>query len=258
MSYMDQLTCKRKKCAGELIVPLKIVQKGSGAVIVGRCPRCHESYKVLLNLNDKDKWSPTVAEAFFRCDVCGTDNSDNWEYAGSGFGGSAWGYHPYWYWQNRQERLKIAIKCKNCGKKRAKSVTSDLWADISKAIEAPPEKPVAALKCPHCGADITPDTKACPSCKKEIKCSACGSPIAPNARFCSSCGDKVELVEVPASPDEKANICPTCQEAFNEGSIFCSVCGQELHCDKCGSRIAEGAIFCTNCGDAVTKGDLSE
>ena len=199
MSYLDKLTCKNSKCSGQTIVPIKLIQKGSGIVMVGRCPNCHNSMKLLLPLGSaKDQWLSIIGEKFFCCDVCGADNQNNWEYAGSGV--NMW--HPYWYWNNMQERLKIKFKCPNCGKKRAKVITADLWSDISKTVEQQPEKPAAALKCPHCDASITPDAKVCPSCKKEIACNKCGNPIAPGGKFCSTCGDRVEELGVPAMGPE--------------------------------------------------------
>ncbi|NVM53944.1 MAG: zinc ribbon domain-containing protein [Candidatus Helarchaeota archaeon] len=256
MSYEEKIACKRKKCAGTLTVPIKIIQKGSSAIVVSRCPSCHASFKTILSLENKDKWGPIVGKQFFVCDVCGTYNPDNWQYSGSGYGMSMW--HPYWYWTNRQERLKITIQCRNCRKKRKKVISSELWSDIAKIVEKPPEKPPVELQCPHCRAPISEGAKVCPSCNKEIACSKCGAAIAPGAKFCSSCGDKVEKFEVPAvSAPPKENVCPTCNEEYDKGSIFCSVCGQEINCDKCGSEIQDGALFCTNCGDPVTKGDLS-
>ncbi len=247
MSYLDQLSCKRKNCAGELMVPIKLIMKGGSVIYVARCPRCHVSYKKILPVSDKQGWLPLVAKSFFQCDSCGTPNEDNYMMVGSNY--AAW----------HSARVKTITTCKNCRKRRAKVVSKVIWNDIIKEIKGPVELPAPEINCPHCGNKMEPGAKACPDCKKDVICSACGAPIASGAMFCSSCGEKVVTYTVPVSEGPtKDNVCPTCQEEYDEGSIFCPVCGQELVCDKCGNVNREGALFCTNCGDAVTKGELSE
>jgi hypothetical protein len=235
MSYTNKLICKRKKCQGQLTVPLKVIVKGDKVVDIARCPKCHESYKFVLPLRDKDVWLDMLGEPFFSCDVCGTLNPK-----------------------------KILMTCINpkCRKRRAKVVSRAVWNELASFAkgEQPTTIPAPELKCPHCGASITEDTKFCPACKKEVICNKCGSPIIGGSSFCGSCGDKVETA-APAgavSAEEKENVCPSCNEEVPEGSVFCGVCGQELVCDKCGANIREGAKFCGNCGDPVRAGDLSE
>ncbi len=252
MNYREKFSCIRTKCGGQLTVPIKVVIKGKRVVEVARCPSCHRSYKYVLPLEEKDQWLPFIAQRFFDCDVCGTSNANNWQYHGHE-------WHPYWYWAHAH-RMRILIRCINCGKRRAKVASTQLWADIICPIEKPPETPKEhALTCPHCNAEIPPDTKICPSCNLEIICDKCGAPILPNANFCRECGDPVQKIKVPSDIDPyQERICPTCQEVYEEGSIYCPVCGQELICDKCGAVIREGALFCVNCGDEVKKGELSE
>jgi len=227
MSYIEQLSCKRNKCAGEMMVPLKLIAKGGSVILVARCPKCHASYKRILTLSDKKGWLSMLSRPFFQCDVCGTPNEDNYVIADS------WQY----------DRVKTVTVCKNCRKKRAKVASKILWTDIVKTVKGPSEPPAPE-----------------PSWTAGPKCSSCDAPIRSGAIFCSNCGSTVEEKKeaVPSAAPPKEHICPTCHEEYDEGSIFCSVCGQELVCDKCGAAIREGALFCTSCGDAVTKGELSE
>jgi hypothetical protein len=243
MSYEEKLTCKKKKCRGSaasaLTVPLKLIQKGAKVLDVSRCPQCHETYKNILKTADKEEWIPLVGKPFFTCDVCGTLNDDNYQLTSGG-------------------RFKIVTTCKNCGKKRAKIISQELWNDVVAQIKKPEEAPIPEFSCPHCGAAVSEDAKVCPSCSKEILCNKCGARIAPGAGFCSECGDKVEEIKAPAPSPPKENVCPSCNESYEPGSKFCSLCGQELVCNKCGAAILEGASFCTACGDPVQKGDLAE
>lgn len=242
-SYEDKLSCKKKKCrakaSGALTVPLKLITKGDKLLDIARCPICHDSYKVVLGMSDRDKWIPLIGKAFFTCDVCGTLNEDGWQVTGS-------------------DRLKVITTCKSCRKKRAKVISRNLWDDVVSQIKKPIEPPAPELKCPHCEAPITEGQKVCPKCNTEILCDKCGSLIAPGAGFCSNCGDKVEKFEPPPTTPPLERECPTCSEEYPEGAKFCAVCGQELVCDKCGAPIREGAQFCTQCGDPVQKGSLSE
>jgi len=251
LDYREKLACKKDH---NLTVPVKLILKGTALIDVARCPQCHQSYKYAIPWGEKDLWLSIIAEGFQKCIICGADNKDNLQFAGTGV--NVW--RPYWYYSNLHERLKFVFTCNACGKRQAKVISSGIWSDISKSLEAV-KKPTGQLQCPHCNATITIDDKICPNCHKEIVCSKCSKPIAPNARFCSNCGDPVELYEMPSEagpPKEK--LCPTCHQEYEDGQIFCSVCGQELICDKCGEEIQEGALFCVSCGDPVTKGDLSE
>jgi hypothetical protein len=253
MSYLTRFNCIRTKCNDQLIVPIKLIVKGDNAVLVARCPACKRSYKYILPMAEKDEWLPILAPAFFMCDVCGTTNNTNWKYQDN-MG------HPYRSWSNRANRVRIVLTCQQCGKRRAKIASVQLWTNLQRPLERVVETPPApTLKCPHCDAEIPEDSKICPSCKLELVCDKCGERILPSANFCRNCGDPVTKIEIPGESDTfEERICPTCNEEYEEGSIFCSVCGQELICDKCGTAIREGAIFCVNCGDEVTKGELSE
>ena len=267
MEIIEKMICKRKKCEEEIMIPLKIIAKGTGVVVVARCFKCKKSQKFLFPLDTKEQWLPELAPLFLSCDVCGADNLDNWEYVGTsydfwtprpyyrhGFGM----HHPFVDYSNL-ERLKIGIKCKNCGKKRTKVISSELWSDLKIQTVDVKNPPQSQLKCPHCNADISKGEKVCHACKVEIVCDKCGMPIAPLAKFCSNCGDPVSKIEPPIEIDsETTHICPTCHEVHEKSVRFCYICGQELICDKCGKDIQEGASFCTFCGDPVEKGELSE
>ncbi|MHA1276202.1 MAG: zinc ribbon domain-containing protein [Candidatus Helarchaeota archaeon] len=253
MSYLTKFNCIRTKCNDQLIIPIKIVVKGDKGILIARCPKCHRSYKYILPMAEKDEWIHILAPGFFMCDVCGASNDRNWSYQGQQ-------WHPYWYWAHQTDRIRIVITCQNCGKRRAKVSSAQVWADLQKPLKAPTEMPpVSTLICPHCEVEIPEGSKFCPNCKVEIICDKCGAPILPGANFCRSCGDPVEKIEISEKDEPyKDYVCPTCQEEFEEGIIFCPVCGQELICDKCGTRVREGAIFCVNCGDEITRGELSE
>ncbi len=246
MSYEEKLRCIRTKCGGQLTIPIKLVTKGDVVIDVARCSNCRRSYKFLLPLSEKSLWLPLINLGFFSCDVCGTSNIDNWKYQGHTVGAS--------------NRIKVVMRCKNCGHNRAKVATDDLWNDLKATLKKPAEPPPpATFNCPHCNMEVAENTSICPNCNIEILCDKCGSPIRSNAKFCGSCGDPVEKIEAsPGISHIDAQICPVCQEEFEAGSIFCPVCGQELVCDKCGTVVREGALFCVNCGDEIKKGELSE
>ncbi|MFX1293943.1 MAG: zinc ribbon domain-containing protein [Promethearchaeota archaeon] len=249
MDYEKKLKCRNTKCKSQMTVPIKLVIKGSKIVDIARCPNCHRSYKILLPPKDKDQWIHLTALGFFTCDVCGTSNEDNWEYR----------QHPF---QSNYNRTRIVMKCKNCGKGRAKVASNKLWNDIYARIKKVTEIPSTyTLKCPHCNVEIAEGTKVCPGCKVVIGCEKCGAPIIFGAKFCNQCGGTIKKIKIKTPADLETypeNICPTCNEEYENGSIFCSVCGQELICDKCGIVIREGALFCVNCGDEIRKGELSE
>jgi len=287
MIYQAQLTCKQKKCGTLLTIPLKLVVKEDKLIDVARCSKCHDSYKFILPMNEKDQWLPLVGKAYFQCDECGTANEDNWKFAKD-------------IMLVNTPLVKTITKCKRCGKERAKIISRSLWEGVAAQIKAPapaaaptpaasapaapvpaaparpaparpaPARSVAApptslppttrLKCPSCGAAVGADAKICPKCRIELVCDKCGARILPGAKFCGACGDPVEKMEAPppAAPTKAKTItCPACQEENSIDSSFCAVCGQELICDKCHRLIREGASWCSYCGDAVTKGKLS-
>ena len=247
MSYQEKLSCRQKKCGKALTIPLKLVVKADKLVDIARCPKCHESYKLILPLKDKDQWLPLIGKSYFACDVCGTANEDNWQIVGGDV------------MLANAQRLKTITKCKQCGKLRAKILSKALWEGVVAQIKKPAELPPTHLKCPSCGAEVAEDAKVCPKCRIELKCDKCGASILPGAKFCAACGDIVEKIAEPVSgTPPKAILCPSCQEDNEPDSSFCSVCGQELVCDKCHKPIREGASFCSNCGDPVKKSNLSE
>jgi RNA polymerase subunit RPABC4/transcription elongation factor Spt4 len=279
MIYQAQLTCKQKKCGTALTIPLKLVVKDDKLIDVARCSKCHDSYKFILPMNEKDQWLPLVGKAYFQCDECGTANEDNWKFAKD-------------IMLVNTPLVKTITKCKRCGKERAKIISRSLWEGVAAQIKTPttpapaaapapapaaapprtaaPSRPITPpptalppttrLKCPSCGTAVGVDAKICPKCRIELMCDKCGARILPGAKFCGACGDPVERMAAPLPPSPtkvKTITCPACQEENSLDSSFCAVCGQELICDKCHRLIREGASFCSYCGDPVSKGKLS-
>ena len=57
--------------------------------------------------------------------------------------------------------------------------------------------------CPHCGADLLPESRFCPSCGQavgggKIRCGFCGALLPSDARFCAECGKPVGDWQEPA------------------------------------------------------------
>ncbi len=143
MNYEEKVICKKDKCDGALTVPIELLIEGTEVVDVARCPLCHKKYKFLLPNDDEDSWLPLIAARFFYCDNCGSDNIDNYKFG--------------WVWQsisinevykheasspsliinkgNFQQKVKITIKCRKCGKKRGKVISSELWSDLKNKAE---------------------------------------------------------------------------------------------------------------------------
>lgn len=122
---ISSFTVRSHKNCGEVhMVPLKFLVKRGFLIERGRCSRCHEVYKSVFLMIDKDLLSSRLRR-FFLCDKCGTDNLDNWK--------SYYVLHhdrlnklrPY-------RRIKTDLQCKSCRKRRRKVVSREIWDDLLK------------------------------------------------------------------------------------------------------------------------------
>ncbi|MBD3229367.1 MAG: zinc-ribbon domain-containing protein [Candidatus Lokiarchaeota archaeon] len=250
----NKLICP--KCDGSQAMSIiKAIPKDTRLILVNRCPNCMTKNKVVLNYANKDSWIDDVGNSFFTCDLCGAVNKDNI------VGYTHYGSRAYWYYHGGlSERRKIVFDCVECGKKRVKVTTGDVWKLIEpyareqKKEETEVPAPTEELKCPKCEKTISKNDTICPNCGLELICNNCGAPLVPGSNFCSNCGDKVETF--PVEPSEPTNTCPSCDEPVDESTVFCPRCGQEVRCDKCGAELLEGASFCKECGDPVTQGEF--
>jgi len=241
---------------------VKAIPKGLLLVTANRCPKCKNTSKFTLNLNKKTEWVKDIGESFLTCDLCGTSNRDN--IVGQTF--YATEFSPSMYRGGTMtESKKIMFQCKQCGQKRMKVTTGDLWRDIESSIGLAPQKVVEApkpaapvdLRCPKCESPVSSTDKICKKCGIELICDKCQMPIAPGARFCASCGDRVEYFDVSSKATTVSNVCPSCNDPITSDQMFCVRCGQELKCDKCGARLGtENAKFCRECGDPIKGGEL--
>lgn len=261
MELVNTFKCKEAECKGTIRIPLKIVKRESVLdrikmiIVVARCPHCHKKSKIHFSWGELPQLADFIRTFFFYCDNCGTDNSDNWE----NFRFDHWRRSRYSYYKALTRRI-IIIKCKDCGKKRKKATSKDIWDVIMKAqAEADVFEYLAHQHaCPHCGSEISDKMKICSDCGLEINCDKCNAPLIRYAKFCYQCGDRVEkLIEHPIGDSSSTEQrCPACFQPFQDESHFCIICGQELICDKCGSEILEDADFCMECGDKVEKSKL--
>jgi len=189
VALVEKIKCPRPKCGGQLTVPIKLVRKGTDIVDVAACPNCHKKYKIYFNANQKDEVAQLFKDSIYYCDVCGTDNHGNF------VEGETW----------EMDRRKIVVRCKNCGKKRAKVVTETILKKIESLKEAQeqesrvenePADSVEQIKqelrqCPSCGAMCDPEHLFCSSCGTPLLCPKCQKPLPLGAKFCMSCGTQI-------------------------------------------------------------------
>ena len=64
---------------------------------------------------------------------------------------------------------------------------------IQEVVEPPKEEVQSGLKCPACGASVSPKAKFCSECGTPLahKCASCGTELKPSMKFCPECGAKV-------------------------------------------------------------------
>lgn len=113
-----------KNCAEEHMVPLKLLVKRGFLIERGRCSRCHEAYKSIFLIIDKDLLSSRLRR-FFICDQCATDNLDNWKTDYLMYHDSFSNLSPYY-------PIKTDLQCKFCREWRRKVVSLVIWDDLLK------------------------------------------------------------------------------------------------------------------------------
>ena len=166
MDYEAQLRCKRVQCEGVLTIPLKIVVKRDLAVILTRCYKCRNKYKVIFPTLDKDQWVPLIRDLFNRCENCGMVIPHNWNIysAGVTIGFSS---------QLLHRNLGLANPCPNCRSNGPKAIDDFIWSLIK-----PQDEPFGKFPVP-------------PPPTNKLFCTSCGASLLPGAQFCGSCGAKV-------------------------------------------------------------------
>lgn len=192
MVLADQFKCTRSKCNGEITIPMKVVEKGSEYVNVARCPNCHKEYKFYTRLQQKEELLEFLKDTIYKCDACGADNSGDWAE------GDTW----------EMNRRKIVVRCKSCGRKRAKEIEEKLLKKVEEgetsaatteaaepAEEAPTPPPELTKKCPSCGELVEDDHVFCAGCGEILLCDKCRAEVKPGAQFCQVCGGEIKKKE---------------------------------------------------------------
>lgn len=191
MVFADQFKCQRKKCGGEITIPMKLVEKGSDIINVARCPNCHKEYKFYVRLNQENELIDFLKDTVYKCDACGADNSGDWAE------GETW----------EMNRRKIVVRCKSCGRKRAKEIEEKFLKKVEKgetsttaeaekpAEEAPVPPPQLTKKCPSCGELVEDDHVYCTACGEILLCDRCRAEVRPGMQFCQVCGGELKKKE---------------------------------------------------------------
>lgn len=166
MDFEAQLKCKRPQCEGVLTIPIKMVVKRELAVILTRCYKCKNKYKVTFSMSDRNQWLPLIRDLFNRCENCGMVISHEWNIYSAGYslGGSS---------QLLHRNVGLANPCLNCRGNGPKSVDDWLWSLLNSQ-----EAPLPKFSVP------TPPTPT-------VFCRSCGAPLLPNSSFCGNCGAKL-------------------------------------------------------------------
>jgi predicted amidophosphoribosyltransferase len=110
--------------------------------------------------------------------------------------------------------------------------------------------------CPHCGAFIHRDVKACPACGRPdpfapARCPNCKATVEPAWVACPSCGQPIGAAAEAAAAAEAGE---TATAATTTAAPGAEVMSPELPrtpsrtCAGCGAALPDGARFCQECG----------
>jgi Meckel syndrome type 1 protein len=113
--------------------------------------------------------------------------------------------------------------------------------------------------CPHCGAFIHRDVKACPACGRAdpfapARCPNCRATVEPAWVACPSCGQPIGAAAQAAAQAEEGTeaSAPTTAPAAVAGVAPDDVTDRPSRaCTGCGAALPEGARFCRECGTVV-------
>ena len=103
-----------------------------------------------------------------------------------------------------------------------------------------------SLRCPSCGAPVSPETRSCPFCATVlalVSCPSCFATLFEGDRHCSACG--TEVARVPAAP-RAPRPCPECRRdlaAVQVGSVTLDECA------SCGGVFVDGPSFERICAE---------
>jgi hypothetical protein len=124
MSDSILVSCTKKKCGMKLTIPVKIISGRKNDIIyVSRCPNCHKLYKTFYDIRDIDTLVKLITPIFTCCDLCGTDNSDSWDFYEKKYAGHS-------------DRRRIIIYCGNCGLTRVKVASDEIFDRLTAALLA--------------------------------------------------------------------------------------------------------------------------
>lgn len=163
--YQGDLGCRSANCGGTPTVPIKLIRKGTNAVAITCCSRCHRKYKYILPMVDQERWLPAIRDHIFQCINCGASNPTNLHFIG---GGTTFGQSLH-----KTPVVKFLFICDRCSKKTPKVIDQWLWSLINPQAEPTPEFPA-------------PQPTAFPKF-----CGVCGASLMPGAPFCGNCGNRI-------------------------------------------------------------------
>ncbi len=121
MEDVINVYCRMPLCSYALTIPVKMVFKGNYLIVASRCPKCKRGYKSIISIDDTDTYS-TFFKVFFQCDICGADNSENWDFMDD-------------FDVNKLmdiSILKIYFRCNNCNGFRTKTFPLSIFEEYLK------------------------------------------------------------------------------------------------------------------------------
>lgn len=158
MDFAYLSRCKRRSCQGIQTIPTHLMYtKTRELYYIHRCPRCHKLYKSQISALELSSAIEWAGKYFAHCDVCGADNSNNWQPGNSN--------------SMFKERVRIDFFCKTCGKHRAKIATNEIMTHIIRRLKTGKDKMTLKVH--------------------QVQCNSCGEIIEENSRFCDTCGVKL-------------------------------------------------------------------